>query len=159
MPKKLKLISSFLFYAFTQLYSFHFQPFRFTMSSTRRSTRLAVKASSSRPIIGDIMVYIDTLTSKYYQYIDEELNGVIKYYKDDMNKVVSFFIDDWKFDMNSFKDQYLLRRLFEKSGLDNPDVVEFLDDIKESETIMKLGAVRYTRDNKTHYRIRTGIHV
>ncbi len=102
------------------------------MSSTRRSNRLAAKASSSRPIIGDIMVYIDTLTSKYYQNIDEELNGVIKYYKDDIDRVVSFFLNDWEFNVNSFKHQYLLRRLFEKSGLDNSDVVEFLDGIKES---------------------------
>lgn len=119
---------------------------------TFRHSSLRSKNYVSQPIIGDIMVYIDELfNSNYYKIIDKELNNVIKYYRNDMYEVVSFFLDNWQFNLNSFKHQYLLRRLFKNSGLENHAVLQFLNRITDIKIVQKLGIERYVRDGKTCY--------
>jgi hypothetical protein len=126
------------------------------MSSERpiRSTRV----KPAPPILPEIMARINTLDGKYYEQIRTEFNKVAMYFKDDTDYIANFWLTHYKYDLEDFKHQFLLRSLLNVVGLKHPKVLEFLNAIPNEETLMQLAVVRVNNGKKVFYRIRVGIN-
>ncbi len=79
------------------------------------------------------------------------------YFKDDSDLIANFWLTHYEYNTLDFKHQYLLRSLFDKVGLKQPLVVEFLDKILDEELLSKLSVVRVNNGKKVFYRIRVGM--
>lgn len=126
------------------------------MSSSRPTRSCRVKAEP--PVLPEIMARINDLSGKYYESIRNEFNAVAKYFKDDENFITSFWLTHYEYNMLDFKHQFLMKCLFDKVGLKQTQVVEFLDKIIDEELLLKLAVVRVNNGKTTFYRIRVGLN-
>lgn len=126
------------------------------MSSTRPTRSCRVKAEP--PVLPQIMARINDLSGKYYEEIRNEFNAITKYFKEDDDLITTFWIKHYEYNMLDFKHQFLMRCLFDKVGLKQPLVVEFLDKILDENILLKLAVVRVNNGKTTFYRIRVGIN-
>jgi hypothetical protein len=125
------------------------------MSSTRPTRSCRIKPSP--PILPEIMARINDLKGKYYENIRNEFNEVTKYFKEDDDFIVSFWLTHYEYNMLDFKHQFLMRCLFDKVGLKQSLVVDFLDKILDNDLLHKLAVVRVNNGKTTFYRIRVGL--
>lgn len=126
------------------------------MSSTRPTRSCRVKAEP--PVLPQIMARINDLNGKYYEEIRNEFNAITKYFKEDDTMIANFWLKHYEYNMLDFKHQFLMRCLFDKVGLKQELVVEFLDKILDEDLLLKLGVVRVNNGKTTFYRIRVGIN-
>jgi hypothetical protein len=123
------------------------------MSRPVRNCRI----KTEHPILPEIISRINNLKGKYYENIRKEFNDVSKYFKDDTELIAHFWLTHYEYDTLDFKHQFLLRSLFDKVGLKNEHVVNFLDKILDNELLSKLAVVRVNNGKTTFYRIRVGV--
>lgn len=79
------------------------------------------------------------------------------YFKDDSDLIAHFWLTHYEYNVLDFKHQFLLRALFDKVGLKQELVVEFLDKILDESLLSKLAVVRVNNGKKVFYRIRVGM--
>jgi hypothetical protein len=123
------------------------------MSRPTRSCRIKLE----HPVLPEIISRINDLKGKYYENIRSEFERVSMYFKDDSDLIANFWLTHYEYNTLDFKHQYLLRSLFDKVGLKQPLVVEFLDKILDEELLSKLSVVRVNNGKKVFYRIRVGM--
>jgi hypothetical protein len=125
------------------------------MSSSRPTRSCRVKPDP--PVLPEIVARINDLKGKYYENIRNEFNQVAKYFKDDSDLITSFWLNHYEYNTLDFKHQFLLRCLFDKVGLKQSLVVDFLDKILDNDLLHTLAVVRVNNGKSTFYRIRVGL--
>ena len=121
-----------------------------------RPTR-SCRIKPTTPVLPEVVSRINDLKGKYYESIRNEVNEVTKYFKDDADHIAAFWLNHYEYNVLDFKHQFLLRCIFDKVGLRQPLVVEFLDKILDEDILRKLAVVRVNNGKTVFYRIRVGI--
>lgn len=117
-----------------------------------RSTRLL----TTTPILPVIMGRIRLLEVAPYLAIRKEFDTVSKYFKGDHDKITEFWLSYFIYDYSDENEVLLLRYLLSIVGLQQPLVVQLLDDIADKVVLRSLGVVRCRRGETRFYRIYTG---
>ena len=117
-----------------------------------RSTRLLTAA----PVLPVIMGRIRLLETAPYLAIRKEFDTVSKYFKGDQDKITEFWLSYFVYNYSDEKEVLLLRYLLSIVGLQQPLVVQLLDDIADKAILRSLGVVRCTRGETRFYRIYVG---
>ena len=125
------------------------------MTRSLRSTRL----SKETPILPVIMGRIKLLDEVSYSSVRKEFDVVAKYFKENPDKITEFWLSHFVYDYENENECNLLRYLLSIVGLQQPLVVQLLDDIQDKTILRSLGVVRCTRGNTRFYRIYAGEHV
>jgi hypothetical protein len=125
------------------------------MSSSRPTRSCRIKPTA--PVLPEVVSRINDLKGKYYENIRNEVNEVSKYFKDDNDAEAAFWLNHYEYNVLDFKHQFLIRCIFDKVGLRQPLVVEFLDKILDEDILRKLAVVRVNNGKTIFYRIRVGI--
>ena len=129
-------------------------PASMSIAMTRpvRSTRLLTAA----PVLPVIMGRIRLLDTAPYLSIRKEFDTVAKYFKGDQDKITEFWLSYFVYDYSDEKEVLLLLYLLSIVGLQQPLVVQLLDDIADKAILRSLGVVRCTRGETRFYRIYVG---
>ncbi len=117
-----------------------------------RSTRLQAAA----PVLPVIMGRIRLLEKAPYVAIRKEFDTVSKYFKGDQDMITEFWLSYFLYDYSNDKEILLLRYLLSTVGLQQPLVVQLLDDITDKTILQSLGVVRCRRGETRFYRIYAG---
>ena len=117
-----------------------------------RSTRLLTAA----PVLPVIMGRIQLVEGSPYLAIRKEFDAVAKYFKQDHDTITEFWLSYFVYDYSDEKEVLLLRYLLSIVGLQQPLVVQLLDDIADKRILRSLGVVRCTRAQTRFYRIYVG---
>lgn len=123
------------------------------MSRPTRSCRI----KPEHPVLPEIISRINDLKGKYYENIRSEFEKVAMYFKDDSDLIAHFWLTHYEYNVLDFKHQFLLRSIFEKVGLKQELVLEFLNKIDDEALLSNLSVVRVNNGKKIFYRIRVGL--
>lgn len=124
------------------------------MTRSLRSTRL----SKETPVLPVIMARIRLLEGAPYASIRKEYDAVAKYFHDNPDRIAEFWLSYFVYDFQDEKECTLLRYLLSMVGLQQPLVVQLLDDIQDKAILRSLGVVRCHRGSTQFYRIYAGEH-
>jgi len=122
-----------------------------------RSKRLAAKLAVEEPVLEDVMIRINNLTSSMYFNIAEEFRAIKKVYKDNSSLAQFWLGQNYTYDSGNFKHRYLLGLIFEAVGLKEPFVLDYLNGITDGLVLSQIGVNRVTLGDTVFYRIRTGM--
>ena len=117
-----------------------------------RSTRLLTAA----PVLPVIMGRIRLVDRAPYLAIRKEFDTVAKFFKQDQDMITEFWLSYFVYDYTDEKEVLLLRYLLSIVGLQQPLVVQLLDDIADKAILRSLGVVRCKRGETRFYRIYVG---
>ena len=117
-----------------------------------RSTRLL----TADPVLPVIMGRIRLVDRAPYLAIRKEFDTVAKFFKQDQDMITEFWLSYFVYDYTDEKEVLLLRYLLSIVGLQQPLVVQLLDDIADKAILRSLGVVRCKRGETRFYRIYVG---